>query len=136
VEGLPAIVRHGDLWAGNLLVARGTLAGVVDWDAWHPAGIPGADLVQLLGTESRRDARQALGVSVSSRPWRRAELAPAVRVYLDAMGIRADDDVLELAGIAWWAAEVHGTITRLPHRAADEVWLEANVDGVLSGLGY
>jgi hypothetical protein len=136
VEGLPAIVRHGDLWAGNLLVVRGTLAGVVDWDAWHPAGIPGADLVQLLGTELRRRARQALGVAVSSRPWRRAELAQAVRVYLDAMGIRADDDVLELAGIAWWAAEVHGTITRLPHRAADEAWLETNVDAVLSGLGY
>jgi hypothetical protein len=136
VEGLPAIVRHGDLWAGNLLVVRGTLAGVVDWDAWHPAGIPGADLVQLLGTESRRRASQALGVAVSSRPWRRAELAQAVRAYLDAVGIRADDDVLELAGIAWWATEVHGTLTRLPHRAADEAWLETNVDGVLNALGY
>jgi hypothetical protein len=136
VEGLPAILRHGDLWAGNLLVVRGTLAGVVDWDAWHPAGIPGADLVQLLGTESRRGARQSLGVAVSSRPWRRAELSQAVRAYLDAVGIRADDDVLELAGIAWWATEVHGTLTRLPHRAADQAWIETNVDGVLSALGY
>jgi hypothetical protein len=136
VEGLPAILRHGDLWAGNLLVVRGTLAGVVDWDAWHPAGIPGTDLVQLLGTESRRGARQSLGVAVSSRPWRRAELSQAVRAYLDAVGIRADDDMLEMAGIAWWATEVHGTLTRLPHRAADEAWLETNVDGVLNALGY
>ena len=136
VEGLPAVVRHGDLWAGNLLVVRGTLTGVVDWDAWHPAGIPGADLVQLLGTESRRRARQALGAAVSSRPWRGADLSQAVGAYLDAIRIRSDDDVLELAGIAWWAAEVHGTITRLPHRAADRAWLETNVDGVLSALGY
>ena len=136
VQGLPAIVRHGDLWTGNLLVVRGTLVGVVDWGAWHPAGIPGADLVQLLGTESRRRARQSLGAAVSGRPWRRAELAQAVRAYLDAVGVRADDDVLELAGIAWWATEVHGTLTRLSHRAADEAWLETNVDGVLSGLGY
>lgn len=136
VEGLPAVVRHGDLWAGNLLVVRGRLTGLVDWDAWHPAGIPGADLVQLLGTESRRRARQALGAAVSSRPWSGAELSQAVRAYLDAVDIRADDDVLELAGIAWWATEVHGTITRLPHRSADEAWLQTNVDGVLSALGY
>jgi hypothetical protein len=136
VKGLPAIVRHGDLWAGNLLVERGTLTGLVDWDAWHPAGIPGADLVQLLGTESRRRARQALGAAVGGRPWRAAEHSQAVRAYWDALGIRADDDVLEMAGIAWWATEVHGTLTRLPHRAADQAWLETNVDGVLSALGY
>lgn len=136
VEGLPAVARHGDLWAGNLLVERGRLTGVVDWDAWHPAGIPGGDLVQLLGTESRRRAHQALGVAVGDRPWRGAELSQEVRGYWDALGIRADDDALELAGIAWWAAEVHGTLSRLPHRAADEAWLETNVDGVLSALGY
>jgi Protein of unknown function (DUF1679) len=136
VEGLPAILRHGDLWAGNLLVERAALAGVVDWDAWHPAGVPGADLVQLLGTESRRRARQALGVAVGGRPWRRAEIAKPVGGYLGALGIRGDDDVLEAAGIAWWAAEVHGTLRRLPHRARDEAWLETNVDGALSALGY
>lgn len=135
-EGLPSIVRHGDLWAGNLLVERGMLTGVVDWDAAHPGGVPGADLVQLVGTEARRRAHQALGPAVGSRPWRRGELAQAARGYWPALGIQADDDVLEIAGIAWWAAEVHGTITRLPHRAADEAWLETNVDGVLSALGY
>jgi hypothetical protein len=135
-EGLPAIVRHGDLWAGNLLVERGTLTGLVDWDAAHPAGIPGADLVQLIGTETRRRAHQALGPAVSSRPWRRAGFLQAARAYWPALGIRPDDDVLEIAGIAWWAAEVYGTVTRLPHRAADQAWLETNVDGVLSALGY
>ena len=135
-EGLPAIVRHGDLWAGNLLVERGTLTGLVDWDAAHPAGVPGADLVQLVGTETRRRAHEALGTAVGSRPWRRAGFSQAASAYWPALGIRPDDDVLEIAGIAWWAAEVHGTITRLPHRAVDQAWLETNVDGVLSALGY
>lgn len=135
-ESLPAVLRHGDLWAGNLLVDRGALTGIVDWDAAHPEGVPGADLVQLWGTESRRRAHQPLGPAVASRPWRRTEFLEATRAYWPAVGVRADEEVLDVAGIAWWATEVKGTLTRLPHRASDEEWLEANVDGVLSALGF
>ena len=135
VEELPGVVRHGDLWAGNLLVERGRLTGLVDWDAAQPGGVPGADLVQLLGTEARRRAHQALGPAVATRPWRRPGFLDAARAYWPALGLRPDDEVLEAAGIAWWAAEVHGTITRLPHRAADRAWLETNVDLALSALG-
>jgi Phosphotransferase enzyme family len=135
-RGLPAVLRHGDLWAGNLLVGRGALTGLVDWDAAHPAGIPGADLVQLFGTEFRRRARQALGPAVASRPWRRLDFSETTGAYWRAVGVRADEDLLDVAGIAWWATEVNGTLTRLPHRAADEAWVETNVDGVLSALGY
>ena len=128
-------MRHGDLWAGNLLVERGRLTGLVDWDAAQPGGVPGADLVQLLGTEARRRAHQALGPAVATRPWRRPGFLDAARASWPALGLRPDDEVLEAAGLAWWAAEVHGTITRLPHRAADRAWVETNVDVVLSALG-
>jgi hypothetical protein len=134
---LPSILRHGDLWAGNLLVDRaGTLSGVVDWDAAHPEGVPGADLLQLVATELRRAAHLALGPVFLTRPWRSAEFRDAGAVYWPALGISPGDEVLDAIGLAWWATEVHGTLARLPHRAEDEGWLETNVDQVIAGLGY
>jgi hypothetical protein len=134
VEGLPAVLRHGDLWAGNLLVARGRLAGLVDWDAAHPAGMPGADLLQLVATEFRR-GRRALGGAFLCRPLRLPMFMQAAGRYWTAVGIRPDADLLDTVGFAWWATEVHGTLARLPHRARDERWVETNVDRVLSALG-
>jgi hypothetical protein len=132
---LPSVLRHGDLWAGNLLVDRaGRLCGVVDWDAADPAAAPGADLLQLVATEFRRRTHRALGPAFLARPWRLPEYEDATARYWPAIGVRPDDDLLGVVGIAWWAAEVRGTLTRLPHRAADERWTETNVDLVLADL--
>jgi hypothetical protein len=132
---VPSILRHGDLWAGNLLVdRRGRLSGVVDWDAAHPAAVPGADVLQLVATDFRRKEHHALGPAFLARPWRLPEFAEATAAYWPAVGIRPDYDLLGVVGIAWWAAEVHGTLARLPHRAADERWVETNVDRVLTRL--
>jgi hypothetical protein len=137
LRALPSILRHGDLWAGNLLVGRaGNLSGLVDWDAAHPEGVPGADLLQLVATEFRRSARLALGPAFLARPWRLPEFGQAAAGYWAAVGVSAGDDVLDAVGVAWWAAEVHGTLARLPHRAVDEGWVETNVDRVLAGLGF
>jgi len=135
VRSLPAILRHGDLWAGNLLVDRGRLSGLVDWDAAHPAALPGADLLQLLATDFRRRAGRALGPEFLNRPWRSPAFSQATAGYWPVLGIRPDDALLELVGIAWWATEVHGTLARLPHRANDERWVVTNVDRVLRALG-
>jgi Phosphotransferase enzyme family len=132
---LPSVLRHGDLWAGNLLVdRRGRLSGLVDWDAAHPAAVPGTDLLQLVATEFRRKAHRALGPAFLARPWRLPEFGEATARYWSAVGIRPDDDLLGVVGIAWWATEVHGTLARLPHRATDERWVETNVDRVLTRL--
>jgi Phosphotransferase enzyme family len=136
LQALPSILRHGDLWAGNLLVdGSGKLCGLVDWDAAHPAAVPGADLLQLVATAFRRRARLALGPAFLARPWRLAEFERAAARYWSVLGIRPDESVLDAVGVAWWATEVHGTLARLPHRAADEAWVETNVDRVLSALG-
>ncbi|HEX2105790.1 MAG TPA: hypothetical protein VHF51_19210, partial [Solirubrobacteraceae bacterium] len=134
LAALPGVQRHGDLWTGNLLVHRGRLTGIVDWDAAHPAGVPGADLVQLHGADARRRAHRPLGAAVLARPWRSRAFSAATAAYWDAVGLAPDPDVLDLAGIAWWATEVHHTLVRLPHRAADAAWVAANVDAVLAGL--
>jgi hypothetical protein len=138
VVGLPAVMRHGDLWAGNLLVERGRLAGVVDWDAWRPDGYPGADLLQLFATDERIQARRGLGEEWLARPWQAPAFLEATGDYWRSLeaasGGRPSPEMLERAGIAWWASEVAGSLTRLPHRARDEQWVSRNVDAVLSRL--
>jgi hypothetical protein len=134
---MPSVLRHGDLWAGNLLVDRaGSLSGLVDWDAAHPNAVPGADLLQLVATELRRAAHRALGPAFLTRPWHSAEFGGVSAAYWPVVGLAPGVDVLDAVGVAWWATEVRGTLARLPHRAADESWVETNVDRVLTGLGY
>jgi hypothetical protein len=134
IGSLPTVVRHGDLWAGNLLVHGGRLSGVVDWDAWHPAGVPGADLLQLFGTELRIRAREELGSTWVRRPWRSGAFLRATAEYWSALGLTPDGDVLDAIGVAWWATEVAGTVSRLPERGEDGEWVEANLDRVLTEL--
>ena len=134
LHAIPAIQRHGDLWAGNVLVDGGVLCGIVDWDAAHAGGVPGADLVQLVGTEMRRRARLSLGRAVVGRPWRSRAFAAATAGYWRALGIAPEEALLDVAGIAWWAAEVHHTLLRFPHRATDERWVAANVAAALPAL--
>lgn len=136
VAGLPAVLRHGDLWTGNLLVADGTLSGIVDWDAAHPAGVPGSDLLQVVATEIRGRQRRSLGAAYLARPWDSSDFRAVAVDYWPAIDIEPTKRLIELAGLAWWAAEVHGTVSRLPHRATDELWLRSNLDPVLAALGY
>lgn len=136
VQSLPSVLRHGDLWAGNLLVDRGRLSGLVDWDAANPSAVPGTDLLQLVATELRKRAADELGPGFLNRPWRTSMFSGVTAHYWPSFGLRPNDPLLDVVGIAWWATEVHGTLARLPHRAADERWVATNVDRVLSALGY
>lgn len=131
---VPAVMRHGDLWAGNLLVEHGKLSGVVDWDAAHPLAMPGTDLLQLIATDRRRRRRLPLGTVWLQRPWRWPQFTTAARHYWPHVGVPSTDDLGELLAIAWWAGEIAGTLRRLPHRAADDPWLSANIDPVIAAL--
>jgi hypothetical protein len=84
--------------------------------------VPGADLVQLVGTEWRRRHRQPLGAAVLTRSWATDH-------------VPADAEALDLTVVAWWASEVHHTLRRFPQRARDTGWLAANVAAVLSPRG-
>jgi Phosphotransferase enzyme family len=134
LDGIPAVQRHGDLWAGNLLVDRGRLTGIVDWDAAHCSGVPGADLVQLVGTDARRRRRLPLGRAVLERPWRASAFTVSTAAYWWALDIAPRRALLDIAGIAWWASEIHHTLVRFPQRRTDERWVSENVAAVLEGL--
>lgn len=131
VEG---IARHGDLWLGNLLVLGVALSGVVDWDAWDPNGVPGADLLHLFATDLGLASRRELGEVWVEAPWRSDAFRSFSAPYWSGLGASPAQDALLLAGIAWWAAAVAGTLARAPHRAADERWIVANVDGVVERI--
>jgi hypothetical protein len=131
---LPGVMRHGDLWAGNLLVERGALSGLVDWDGWHPSAVPATDILRLFATEERIRRRAALGSMWLERPWSDEAFLALAHEYWHAFGVKPEPHVLELVGVAWWASEVAGTLSRLPHRARDERWIALNVEPVLARL--
>jgi hypothetical protein len=133
-RALPSVLRHGDLWAGNLLTTRGSLSGIVDWDAWHPRAVPGADLLELVASGERLRARRPLGTVWRERPWRGAAFRRFADAYWGALGFRPSEDDLEIVGVAWWAAKVAGTLIRVPERGGDRPWLELIVDPVLDEL--
>lgn len=127
LRALPSVMRHGDLWAGNLLADEGRLSGVVDWDAWDPGAVPGADLLHLHATGRRIDERCELGEIWERRPWRDDG-------YRSLLAGAAPSVPEHVVSIAWWAAEINGTVSRHPARAVDDRWLAVNVDGVLRTL--
>jgi SAM-dependent methyltransferase len=47
---LPLVTCHGDFWAGNVLVERGRVCGVVDWERGALGGLPFWDLVKAVGS--------------------------------------------------------------------------------------
>jgi hypothetical protein len=121
----PGVLRHGDLWAGNLLVGpRGALVAAIDWDHWHPAAVPGTDLLQLSATERRHRERRSLGAAFRTQPWLEPDLAGHLPADVDP----------EVIGLAWWATEVAGTLRRDPARADDARWVAGNVDAVIEHL--
>ena len=128
-----ATMKHGDLWLGNCLVdGQCRVLGVVDWDAWQPAGLPGGDLLHLVATEARLRRRVPLGRIWLDRPWDWPEFVGAARAHWPEW---ADDPSLRWAvGVDWWHSQVAADLTRAPARAADARWVAANVTAVLDAV--
>jgi hypothetical protein len=119
---------------GNLLVRGVALSGVVDWDAWDPDGVPAADLLHLFATDLALASGRELGEVWVEAPWRSETFRSFSAPYWSALGASPAEQTLLLAGVAWWAAAVAGTLARAPHRAVDERWVVANVDRVVERI--
>jgi aminoglycoside phosphotransferase (APT) family kinase protein len=48
----PQSVVHGDFWPGNLLIERGRVLGVIDWESARLAGTPARDLARFVTSYS------------------------------------------------------------------------------------
>jgi hypothetical protein len=135
LDSLPAVIGQGDLWTGNLLQRDGLVTGIVDWDAWREDAAPGTDLLQLFATAWRMHLGLPLGAIFGRRPWRHPRFGTALAGYWRRLGVRPDEAQLDAVGLAWWAREVAGTLTRFPELREDAPWLAANVGPVLAPGG-
>ena len=131
LDGLPPVAGHGDLWAGNLLVEQGHLVGVVDWDAFREAAVPGVDLLHLAGTARRRAAHRSLGAEVLTRPWVDPRVAEALTQLWRGLGIEVPPSQRSAVGLAWWACQAGADLARNPGLAGNRGWVQANVVDVL-----
>lgn len=134
LDRVPGVLVHRDLWPGNVLVTGARLAGVVDWEAWQLAGPPGADLLQLHTAADRLRRREGIGPTWLRRPWREPWYLDVTARYWRTLGLTPDEQYLDAVAVAWWAAEVAGTLTRVPCRRHDASWVAAHVTPVLAAL--
>ena len=134
LRALPAVPRHGDLWSGNLLVDRDRLTGIVDWDAWHPSGVPGTDLLHLLAVDDALRSGCELGSIWLRAPWRSAAYQRLTAAYWPALDVWPDVATLQAVGVAWWAGYIAHSIACDPGLVSDLRWSRLNVDQVLTSL--
>jgi len=129
---VPGVLRHGDLWSGNLLAVGGRLRGLVDWDGSQLDGVPGADLLHLATTAERHRRRVSLGTVALDQPWSAPSFVRATAKYWSTLGIEPSANVLRACGVGWWAGQLAGDLRRNPDLATDGRWVAANIDAVLA----
>jgi hypothetical protein len=116
----PRTVVHGDLWLSNILLERGAVAGVVDWEGGESCGEPVRDLVRFAVT-------YALFLDRHTRPGRRVRGHPDLRAGTWGAGV---DYALD--GRGWFPEIVRGFLQDgLRRLGADPaLWRDAALAGI------
>lgn len=118
---------HGDFHPGNLLVSRGEVSGIVDWDAAREHDLTATDLAFWLLTTPPPGRRWEFGTAVAQRLgspdcWTLAE----ARLLGDA-AVALGHGLLLLT----WLRHVAGNLAKSGRYAASPLWLHRNVLPVL-----
>ena len=126
--GMSSVLLHGDLWLNNVLVVDGRLSGIFDWDTWHPAGLPGADLLDLLASEDRTRSRRDFGTLLVNDHWRSPEVREVLGSYFAARGrVLPDAAGLAAIGVGWWASRVAAALDRGRRPTEQPAWVARNL---------
>jgi hypothetical protein len=125
---------HGDYWVGNILLDGGEcIAGIVDWDAARPDGLPLVDLVHLILTTRAVAERIHLGTAVNQvldgRPWSTLEDGLLTRA---GSTLPATPGHRRAAVLLAWLGHVGTVLTKRPAYGCERKWPAQNVDAVLS----
>lgn len=136
LRDLPRGFGHGDFWYSNLLVERGRLTAVVDWDSAAVGRLPFLDLFHLLTSEAQRPGPYSWGPALVEDllPWTDGGGDAHARRYGAALGIVVDQPLLRALVTAYWVDWVAYQLTSYAQRSADQRWLQANVERVLDAL--
>jgi hypothetical protein len=133
---LPAVVQHGDLCRDNLLVTRGQLRAVVDWESWHGAGTPGVDLLELFASERMRASGEHPIDLWLGEIWTDPLFLRLTSNYWRALDIPVDRETLWAVGVAWWVNQLSTELQR-PERTAlrsDAAWIRSRVEATLKAM--
>jgi len=125
---LRPVLIHGDLWLNNVFTEDDRLSAVFDWDTWHPAGLPGTDLLNLLASEARTRERRDIGPLLTTDYWRSPEVIDAMGAYFRGRD-QALPDAAGLAAMAtaWWASRIAGALHRALRQVDDPAWTQRNL---------
>lgn len=119
-HAVPRTVVHGDLWFGNLLLDRGRIAGVVDWEASSARGEPLRDVARFV-------VMYALYLDARTRPGRRVRGLDGLRAGDWGAGV-----VFAVDGSGWFPELFRGFVREALDRlgAPQALWR----DVVLAGM--
>jgi aminoglycoside phosphotransferase (APT) family kinase protein len=133
---VPRGFAHGDFFHGNLLVEKGKLVGVVDWDPAGVGRLPLLDLLHLRHTSVRDLSDLDWGPELlrDLLPRMRIGADDAVRTYCQRINLEADVKQLEALTIAYWLDHVSYRLRTHPHQVAEPQWAERNIGRVLETL--
>jgi aminoglycoside phosphotransferase (APT) family kinase protein len=134
ISSWPAVVQHGDLYRDNILVHKGALNGVIDWETWHPRGTPGVDLVHLLLLGSTGGGSKL--PNLASPPGWPAAVHEGMLRYARALGLAISPSQMTAVGMACWANRLTVLLERPERRGivTDRTWIRRNVGAVLDGM--
>lgn len=136
LANLPRGFGHGDFFHGNLLADRGTLVGVVDWDAAGPGRLPLLDLLHVRhATHALADVDWGPRLVQRLLPWARAGGDDVARSYCQRLGFSLDPKRLEALALAYWLDYISSQLRSHAHRLAQPRWLERNISLVLRVVG-
>jgi len=137
LDGLPAGWGHGDFWPGNVLVSRGRLVAVIDWDAASPATPPLVDLFHLLLMRSPRLRRRSHGRRCTEILWPLLQNGGdwRLRRFCEQASIPHDVATLTALGTAYWLIRVARDLRQFEDRPSRPRWMTENVYRPLADLG-
>jgi hypothetical protein len=137
VGDLPGGGGHGDFWRENLIVRRGRLRAVVDWEWAGRDSLPMLDLMDLVGHLGFRRSRALQpGPTFTEVLWplaRRGGNEP-IRLYCTETGTPRDPRTLEGVAMAHWLLRTARAGLNLEDRLRDPSWFGDNVAVPLTQL--
>jgi len=127
---------HGDFWSGNLLVRRGRLGHVLDWDAAVADGLPLIDLLHLMAYGDRSLRRLPHGLRCTRALWPLAAAGgtPEIRRYCETTATPSRSGTLEALAIAYWLGRVARDLRTFSDRPHRPQWMADNVHQPLAEL--
>jgi hypothetical protein len=130
VSDLPTVVGHGDFWRENLIVRRGRLRAVLDWEWAGKDDLPLLDYLDLVGHLGFRRSRALQpGPTFTEMVWPLVQRGGDGRMQFYCAETATPSDVRTLEGLAmaYWLLRTARTGLNLVDRLRYPSWLADNI---------